>query len=241
MSFFGSLGKTVVGNVHDGAVKTLANIAPDVVGETQITQWREDAAKAADMAAKAATDYESAQKKFDSMKADIARYTAAAEKLMATNEQAATTAIDRATQLNADLPAMQTQLAEAKSWAEETEQAAIAAEKRLTDGRAAITAALHAQEQAKNEAAIAAQRLADRERLAGITNSLNGADAAINALKATADAAKQKAASANMRAKVLGQNQDADAAINAALQEVTSGPAPQTLSEKLAALKAAQH
>jgi chromosome segregation ATPase len=241
MSFFKSLGDTVVHNVHDGAVKTLANIAPDVVGETQVTQWRVDAAKASDMAAKAATDLETAQKKFDGMKADIARYTTAAEKLMATNESAANTAVDRATQLTNDLPAAESTLAEAKSWASETETAAIAAEKRVSEGRAAIDEALHAQVQAKNEAAIAAQRLADRERLAGINNHIDGADAAINALKANAAAARQQTASANMRSKVLGANQDADAAINAALGEIDHGTAPQTLAEKLAALKANQH
>lgn len=241
MSFFDSLIKTGVSNVHDGLVATLANAAPDVVGQTQITQWQTDASKAADMAAKAATDLEAAQKKVDSMNADINRYTAAAEKLAATNEAAATVAVDRATQLTSDLPTAKQELDEAKSWANETLEAAQAAEKRVRDGRAAIDAALHAQEHAKREAEVASQRLADRERLAGINTHLSGADAAINALKASTDAAKQTAAAANMRSKVLGEGQDADASINAALAEVDNGPAPQTLAEKLAALKASQH
>jgi hypothetical protein len=190
------------------------------------------------MAAKAATDLNTAQNKVTGMKVDIARYTAAAEKLIATNETAANTAVERATSLTGDLPAAMAEFTEAQSWAQETEAAAIAAEKRVSDGRAAIDAALHEQAHAKNEAAIASQRLADRERLAGITSHMDGADAAINALRANAAASKQASASANMRSKVLGANQDADSAINAALNEVDSGPAPQTLAEKLAKLKA---
>jgi len=88
---------------------------------------------------------------------------------------------------------------------------------------------------------VAEQRLHDRERLAGISNHLDGANAAINALQANAAKAKEAAAAANLRSGVLSKGSETDSAIAAALKEVDGGPKPQSLSDKLAALKAAVH
>lgn len=73
--------------------------------------------------------------------------------------------------------------------------------------------------------------------MAGISNKLDGADIAINAMQANVVEARKAAAAANLRSGVLGKGADTDAAINAALAEVDGSPKPQTLSEKLAALK----
>lgn len=102
---------------------------------------------------------------------------------------------------------------------------------------AAIDQAKRDQARAKQEQFIAEQRLKDRERMAGISNKLDGADIAINAMQANVVEARKAAAAANLRSGVLGKGADTDAAINAALAEVDGSPKPQTLSEKLAALK----
>ncbi len=96
MSFFNSFVTVGMRNIHDGAIKTLASWDPDTVSESQIQSWNDKAAELASMAAKAATELESQQKKFDTISGDIARYMAAAEKLAATNEKAANMAADKA-------------------------------------------------------------------------------------------------------------------------------------------------
>ena len=241
MSFFQSFVTTGMRNIHDGAIKTLATWDPDTVAESQLTEWNTKAAELATMAAKAAGELEVQQKKVTSITSDIARYMAAAEKLATSNEKAANMAADKALALQGDLEAAQAALADAQSWADETRASAEEAEDKVSKGRATIDQAKRDQARALQSKTIAEQRLRDRERLAGISNHLDGADAAINALTANAAKAKEAAAAANLRSGVLNKSSEADSAIAAALKEVDGGPKPQSLAEKLAALKAAAH
>lgn len=236
MSFVGSFINTAAKNIHDGAIKTLASWDPNTVGESQLLEWNNKAAELADMAVKAAADRDLAQKQVDDMTANIARYAAAAQKLAPINEVAANKAADQALALQAQLADAQTNLVDAQTWAVETRTTAEAAEEKVAKGRAAIEQAKRNQAHAKQEQTIAEQRLKDRERLAGISNNLDGADIAINAMKSNADAARAKAAAANLRTGVLSKGSETDAAINAALAEVDGTPKPQTLADKLAAI-----
>ena len=241
MSFLNSFVTVGMRNVHDGAIKTLAAWDPDTVAESQLQEWNSRAAELATMAAKAASELEVQQKKFDGITADINRYMAAAEKLATTNEKAANMAADKALALQSDLEDAKTALAEAQSWADETRATAEEAEAKVSKGRATIEQAKRDQQRAQQAKMVAEQRLHDRERLAGISTNLDGADAAINALTANAAKAKEAAAAANLRSGVLNKRNADDDAIKAALAEVDGGPKPQSLAEKLAALKAAAH
>ena len=237
MSFFNSIVTTGMRNVHDGAVKTSATWNPDLVAESQLTEWNATASELANIAAKAATDFQTQQTKVTSLNNDIARYTAAAEKLAATNEVAANAAADKALALSQDLTDAQAALTDAKSWADETRASAEEAESKVAQARNIIEQAKRDQARALQAKEVAEQRLHDRERVAGITNHLDGTDAALNALKANADAAKQAAAAANLRSGVLGKGNEQEAAIKAALAEVDGAPKVQSLADKLAALK----
>lgn len=237
MGFFGSFVTNTMRNIQDGAIKTLASWDPDTVGETQLTEWNNKAAELANMAAQASTEVTTARKRVVEMEADIARYTAAAEKLAATNESAAIKAADQALELKSRLVEAKQDLADAEAWAKETRASAETAQEKVAKGRAAIEQAKRDQARAKQERVVAEQRLKDRERLAGITNTLDGAEVAISAMRANADSARQATEAANLRSGVLGRGADADAAIQAALAEVDGAPKTQSLADKLAALK----
>jgi chromosome segregation ATPase len=237
MSFFGSFVTTTMKNIQDGAIKALASWDPKTVGEAQLKEWSNKAAELAEMAAQAAIEEDAVRKRLGQIRSDITRYTAAAEKLAATNEAAALKAADQALELKGQLAEAEQDLVEAEQWARETRTSAESAQQKVASGRKAIEQAQREQARAKQEAQISEQRLRDRERLAGISGDISGADAAINAMKANAASAKKKAAANDIRSGVLGKGADADAAVQAALAEVDGAPRAQTLAEKLAALK----
>ena len=237
MSFFGNYVSAAVRQIHDGAIKTIASWDPETAGEAQILQWNQTAAELANVAAKAATDLNTQRKIVSELESNIARYTAAAEKLAATNESAANQAADKAIELSEQLESAKATLADAESWATETRTSAEDAEAKVAAGRAAIEKAKREQARALQEKHVAEARLAERERVAGITKGLNGADTAIDALTANAAKSKQEAEAARLRSNVLGKTTEADVAIKAALDEVDGGPKPQSLAEKLAKLK----
>jgi len=238
MSFFKSLVTTTARNIHDGAIKTVANWNPDLVGESQLEEWNQKAKELATMAAKAAAEYENQKAKVANLTNDVAKYTAAAEKLASTNEPAANQAADRAIELSNELDEATLQMNDAKSWAEETMASATTAQEKVVSGRTAIENAKREQARANQQKTIAQEKLRDRERLAGINTGLDGADVAIDALRKNAAAAKQEAAAANIRANVLSKNVETDDAINAALAEVDhTSIKNQSLADKLNALK----
>ena len=90
---------------------------------------------------------------------------------------------------------------------------------------------------ASAQALLASLTKAERERLAGITKGLNGADAVLDAMAANTKKAKESAAADNLRSGVLGKTTETDDAIKAALDEVEGTKKPQSLADKLAALK----
>ena len=240
MSFLTSFVTTKAKNLHDAAIKTVASWDPDTVAESQIAEWQNQAQELANSAAKAATDAKTANDAVENIKANVSRYTAAAEKLATSNPDAANKAADQALELSSRLEAAQAEAADATAWANETLVAAQNAQKLVLEGRTKVEAAKRDQARAQQEAVIAERRRADRERMAGVVNGLNGTDVAIDALKANANAARQKAAANNIRSEVLGKSTDSDSAINAALAEVDNGGVakPTSLADKLAALKA---
>lgn len=237
MSFFSSLAISTGKRIHDGVIKTLAEWDPETVGEAQLVEWNSKAAELATISVKAAEDRDNLRKKIDGVVNDIDRYSSAAEKLAATNDQAANKAADKALELQTELETLKVDLADAELWANETRESAIAAQEKVAKGRQAIEAAKREQARATQAAQVAQQRLKDRERVAGISSGLDGADLAINALKENAAEAKRKAEAAKLRAGVLNKGAEADAAINAALAEVDGNPKTETIQEKLARLK----
>jgi len=111
------------------------------------------------------------------------------------------------------------------------------AQQLLLEGRGKIEKAKRDQARAAQEAAVAEQRRADRERMAGLTKGLSGTDAALDAMAANTRASKERAAADNLRSGVLGKATDDDAAINAALAAVDGTAKPTSFAEKMAALK----
>lgn len=237
MSFLSSFVSTKVRAAHDGAIKLMAKWDPDSVADSQIEEWDTQARDMASTAARAATDAKTAADTVANIQANIARYTAAAEKLMASNEDAANKAADAALEWQSKLESAQAEAADAASWAAETRQAAENAQKLVLEGRSKIEAAKRDQARAAQEAKVAEQRRAERERMAGITKGLSGTDAALDAMTANARADRERAQADRIRSDVLGKAVDQDAAINAALAEVDGTAKPRSLADKLAALK----
>ena len=237
MSFITSFVSTKVRDIHDGAIKLMAKWDPETVGETQLTEWDTTAREMAATAATAAGDAKAAADTLANIQSNIDRYTAAAEKLATTNEVAANKAADHALEWAGKLDAATAEAADAVVWAEETRTAAENAQRLVIEGKDKIEKAKREQARALQEAAIADQRRQDRERMAGLTKGLSGADVAIDAMAANAKAAREKAAADNLRSGVLGKVTDEDAAINAALAEVDGTAKPASLADKLAALK----
>ena len=224
-------------DLHDGTIKLMAKWDPDSVAESQLVEWDSQAREMATTAAKAAADAKIAATEVANIQANVARYTAAAEKLATVNEDAANKAADQALEWANKLEDAQAAAADTASWATETLSAAQNAERLVLEGRGKIEKAKREQARALQEQAVSEQRRKDRERMAGISTGLSGADAAIGAMAANAAAAREKAAANQIRSDVLGHAVDADAAINAALAEVDGHAKPQTLADKLAALK----
>lgn len=237
MSLLSSFVSTKVRDLHDGAIKLMAKWDPDAVGDSQIQEWDTQARDMAAAAAKAASEAKAARDTLANIKSNIERYAAAAEKLAPTNDDAANKAADQALEWSSKLEAAEAEAEDATAWAQETREAAERAQKLVMEGRSKIEAAKRDQERALREAQVSEQRRAERERMAGITKGLSGADAALDAMSANARAAREKAAANKIRSDVLGKAQDADAAINAALAEVDNGPKPTSLADKLARLR----
>lgn len=237
MSFISSYVTTKLREMHDASINLVAKWDPESVGESQILSWDNTAKEMATSAAKAATAAKAANDAVINVNSNVTRYTAAAEKLAATNEEAANKAADQALEWAAKLEDAQAEATEANSWAAETLEAAQNAEHLVMEGRKKINTAQRDLARATQQQVVADQRLHERERMAGLKTGLSGADVAINAITANAQAAKEKVVAANIRSSVLGKAVEADQAINAALAEVDSGPKPQSLADKLAALK----
>lgn len=238
LSFLTNYISTKARDLHDGAVKLVAKWDPDAVGEAQLKEWDDTAREMAQTAARAASDAKTARDALANIQSNVDRYTAAAEKLAAAgNEDAANKAADQALEWNAKLETAQDEAKDAEQWAIETRSAAENAQRLVMEGRRKIEAAKRDQARALQAEKVAEQRRADRERMAGITKGLDGADVAINAMAANARAARERADANNIRSGVLGQAVEADAAIQAALAEVDGKPKAASLQDKLAALK----
>jgi hypothetical protein len=157
---------------------------------------------------------------------------------MAGNEDAANKAADQALDWAGKLETAESEASDAEAWAKETRVAAENAQQLVMQGRQKIEAAKREQARALQAEKVADQRRADRERLAGITKGLSGADLAIDAMSANTRAARERAEANNIRSGVLGKAVEADDAITRALAEVDGGGKSQSLQDKLAALKA---
>lgn len=238
MSFITNYISAKVRDIQEGAVRLVAKWDPESVGEAQLAEWDATAREMASTAAKAGHDAKAARDSLANIRSNIERYTAAAEKLAgAGNEDAANKAADQALEWQGRLEQAEAEAQDAELWSKETLAAAQNAQRLVMEGKTKIEQAKRDQARALQEAKIAEQRRADRERMAGLSKGISGADAAINAMSANAANARQKAAADNIRSGVLGQAVEADVAIKAALAEVDGGPRPTSLQDKLAALK----
>jgi len=237
MTIFTSIVGVKGRQAYDGALKLLAKWDPETVGEAQISEWANQAADMARIAAKAATDAKAARDVLATLQNNVNRYSSAAEKLMATNEAAANQAADQALEYRSQLSEAKEVSVDADAWETESREAAERAERLLLEGRQKIEKSKRDQERALQESQREERRRADRERAAGITKGLSSADAAIDAMAANTRELKEKAAANRIRNGVLDKTIGDNAAINAALNEVDGTVKPITLQEKLAALK----
>lgn len=241
LSFLTNYISTKARDLHDGAVKLVAKWDPDAVGEAQLKEWDDTAREMAQTAARASSDAKSARDALANMQSNLDRYTAAAEKLAAAgNEEAANKAADQALEWAGKLETARAEAQDAEQWATETRAAAENAQRLVMEGRRKIETAKREQARALQAERISEQRRADRERMAGITKGLDGADLAINAMAANTQAARERAEANDLRSGVLGKAVEADEAINAALAEVDGAPKSRSLQEKLAVLRTAK-
>lgn len=237
MSIVSSYVSTKARELHDNAIKIMAKWDPESVGEAQLAEWDAQARDLARVAAKAVTDANTAGEAVENITKNVANYTAAAEKLASINEIAANKAADAALEWQSKLENARLEEQDARAWADESRQVAERAQQMVIEGREKIERAKREQARAIREATVAASRRADRERMAGITKGLNGADAVLDAMAANTRTARENAAADNLRSGVLGKTVETDDAIRTALAEVESNTAPKTLADKLAALK----
>jgi hypothetical protein len=237
MGIVSSIVTTKARDLHDTAIKLMAKWDPESVGEAQITEWDNQARNLARSAAKAQTDAAAATEALENIRKNIANYTAAAEKLAATNEAAANKAADAALEWQNKLDAAVVEERDSASWANEVKIAAERAQQLVIEGRDKIEKAKREQARATQEATVAASRRAERERMAGITKGLNGTDAVLDAMAANTKNAREQAVADNIRSGVLGKTVETDDAVKAALAEIEGGTKPKSLADKLAALK----
>lgn len=238
MGLLGSYVTTKFRQLAEAAVSTVAAWDPDSVGEAQLAQWAETAKEMSNTAAKARVEAKEAAGRVTTLKSEIERLTAAGEKLLATNETAANTAIDRALALQEELTSAEADAADSEAWADEALASAKQASEIVLRGRQRIDAAKREQARAERDQDKAEKRLEDRQRMAGLKTGISGGDAAIAAMEGNARKARLATEAANIQAGVLGKGADDEAAIQAALREV-DGKSTTGLSaaEKLAKLK----
>ena len=239
MSFFASAAQTVASRVHDGAIKTWAKWDPETVGEAQILEWEKEAQRVATIAAKAKDEADSNKKEVDRLTSESNRYLGAAEKLASTNETAALQAANKAEELKGELVTTTQAYNEAKSWADETLDAAKQSQQKVLEGRKTIEAAKRNQAQALRQKEIADTRLAQQNEMAGIKKGLSGTTAAIDALNQNAHDARVQADASKIRSGVMGAASVNDKAIQDALKAAEGPVVEETLAEKIARLKAA--
>lgn len=238
MAFFTSFFKSKMDSLHDGAIKLMASWDPEAVSAAQLREWDTQAQEMAEAAARAETDNKKAAERLANIQSNLARYTAAAEKLLtAGNETAANKAADEALTFQAQLKDAEEEAADASEWATETRQAAQNAQRLVLEGRQKLDRARRDQERAEQEAKVSEARRAERERMAGISKGLSGTDAALDAMAANAREARERASANRIRSDALGKASDSDAAVAAALAEVDGNGKNNSLQEKLAALR----
>jgi phage shock protein A len=238
MAFFTSFFKSKMDSLHDGAIKLMAQWDPEAVSSAQLREWDTQAQEMATAAARAETDSKQAAERLANIQSNLARYTAAAEKLLtAGNETAANKAADEALSYQAQLKDAEEEAADASEWATETRQAAQNAQRLVLEGRQKLDRARRDQERAEQEAKVSEARRAERERMAGISKGLSGTDAALDAMAANARESRERAAANRIRSDALGKASDNDSAVAAALAEVDGKGKSNSLHEKLAALR----
>lgn len=238
MSFLTSYITTKARDLHNASIQMVAKWDPESAGEAQIAEWDAQAREMAGVAARALSDADTTRKVANTIRENMQRYTRAAENLMSKGEtSAAEQSADKALEYKSQLQSAEAEAADAQLWADETHAAALKAQRLVVEGRSKIEHAKRDQARAEREAAIAAERLAERQRLAGITRNLSGADAAIDAMSANTRKSREKAAADRIRGDALGKVTDDNQAIQRALEEVDGIAAPKSLSDKLAALR----
>lgn len=238
MSFLTSYISTKARDLHNAGIQMVAKWDPESAGEAQIAEWDAQAREMAAVAARALTDADTTRKVVNTIRENMQRYTRAAENLLNRGEtSAAEQSADRALEFKSQLESAEAEAEDAQRWAEETQSAAVKAQRLVAEGRSKIERAKRDQARAEREAAAASQRLAERQRLAGITRDLSGADAAIDAMAANTRKSREKATADRIRSDALGKVTDDNSAIQRALEEVDGSPAPKNLSDKLAALR----
>lgn len=237
MGFAKSLFTTKIRNLHDTTIKLIAKWDPESVGEAQLEEWNTQARTLAESAAQAQLEAKTAAETVTNIKSNFERYRSAAEKLESANPVAAEKAANQALEWHEKITDAETEAKEAEEWAKEVLNAAERAQTVVLEGRERIAKAKREQERAQRDAQVAESRRKDRERIAGISTGLDGANIAIDAMSANAKDARQKAAADNIRSNVLGKAVEDDNAIIEALKEVDGDAKPKTLAEKMAALR----
>jgi len=237
MSIFVNYISTKMKDAKTNLIKAAASWDPEAVGESQLAEWNDQAEEMAEMAASAQIEYNSLLAKLASIKNNYNDYVTAAETLATKNPTAANKAADQAMELMGQINVLDADVADAKLWMDETRSVAEAAQEKVRQGRDAIERAIREQKRATQEAATSKAKLEQRERMAGITSSVDGIDVAINAMKSNVADAKKESIANNIRSGVLNRGADEDTAIQDAIKASKGQTAPTTLTDKLASLK----
>jgi hypothetical protein len=236
---FGSLFNNTLRDAHDGAMKLLAQQAPEATAAAGIEDLRQKAATLAARAAHAKIVAASSRAAADAAAAQVGKYIALADKLQTSDPATAEEALKHAEELHPQADQIESQAKEDDHFASEMATMAETAAKNLLSQQAQMQAAVHDQTLARQQSDAAASRLHDRQEAAGLIHGMDTTNLALDALKANTQKAQEQVAAANMQSDALG-GAAGSSKLDAAMAAMDN-PAPSgSLADRIAALKAAK-
>jgi chromosome segregation ATPase len=253
MTFLGNLFKKHAENAVTSVQQFLVTIDPETATEAQIAEFSDQLRKASEELAKARADYQKEEKEAEEIEALYQKRMQAATIL----EQQLADAADpvQKDSVSASLDKLVTMLEQMKSDVEHERQDANDAKQMMDELTVFVEESAHALKEARSrldhaksemkraeiEQERAEKRARNTEVLAGIKKGSGTFNVALDAMQKRAEQSRIKADAAMTRSKLLtptsAEKEDSNIAAALAKASGETGPAPTSVSERLAALK----
>jgi chromosome segregation ATPase len=241
------------GQAADGVVRALVQLDPDAATQADLRTMDADLDRAGQTISKLRADLAQEQKEYDAINRQYGELMSAAELLKKQVDDPQTPA-DRKADLSksldglvARLEQMAPELDRDKQMVTETQSLIAEAEQAYKDKAQALANAKQNLDRARHElqhASIEEQRAHERAQQAEVVAGLKRSSTstltvALDAMQRSADEAHQRAAASTLKAETLTEVKTAavDPNVAAALAQVHGTSSPQSVSDRLAALK----